>query len=96
MYYDVVQVEILDDQSVKVVFHDGKSGVVDREKLIAAGGALGRLSDPALFRQAFINRELGVLSWPGNLEIAPETLYSMATGAPLPAWMEAAVQRRVS
>lgn len=33
--------------------------------------------------------ELGVLSWGGDIDIAPESLYSRATGEPLPDWMAA-------
>jgi len=39
------------------------------------------------FKQVQINKELGVLCWPDGVDVAPETLYSEATGEPLPAWM---------
>jgi len=34
-----------------------------------------------------VDPELGVLTWEGDLDIAPETLYADATGSPLPDWM---------
>ena len=39
------------------------------------------------FKQVHINKELGALCWPDGVDVAPETLYSEATGEPLPAWM---------
>lgn len=40
------------------------------------------------FKQVYVNKELGVLCWPGDVDIAPETIYSMATGKPLPEWVD--------
>jgi len=34
-----------------------------------------------------VNEELGVLTWGDEIDIAPEVLYSEATGSPLPRWM---------
>jgi len=46
------------------------------------------LRDPDLFSNAEIHRELGVITWNNEIDIAPETAYSLATGSPLPEWME--------
>jgi len=37
------------------------------------GGVFTRLQDIALFKQAFV--ALDTVCWPGDLDIAPETLY---------------------
>jgi hypothetical protein len=34
-----------------------------------------------------VDPELGTLSWYGEVDIAPETLYAEATGRSLPDWM---------
>jgi hypothetical protein len=39
------------------------------------------------FKNFKINEELGVLTWGDEIDIAPETLYSVATNSPLPEWM---------
>ena len=44
--------------------------------------------DPNVFRKASINRDLGIATWEDEVDIAPETVYSLATGSPLPDWME--------
>ena len=43
--------------------------------------------DLEFFRSFSINKELGVLTWGDEIDIAPETLYAEATGTDLPAWM---------
>ena len=46
------------------------------------------MMDPNVFRKASINRDLGIVTWEDEVDIAPETVYSLATGLPLPDWME--------
>ena len=46
-----------------------------------------RFKDLEFFRSFSVNKELGVLTWGGEIDIAPETLYAEATGTALPAWM---------
>jgi hypothetical protein len=88
MYHDVVSLECLDDFSLKLTFDDGKSGILDCKPLIARGGVFSKLGDLSVFKRAKINHELGVVSWDDDVDIAPETAYSLATGSPLPDWME--------
>ena len=40
------------------------------------------------FNNFTINEELGIITWQDELDVSPETLYSEATGAPLPSWIE--------
>ena len=88
MYHDVVSVRCLDDFALDLTFDDGQSGILDCKPIIAKGGIFARLRDPEVFRKASINTELGVVTWDGEVDIAPETAYSLAIGAPLPEWME--------
>ena len=87
MYHDVIKVKCENDFMLKLTFDDGKSGVLDCRSLVAKGGVFSRLQDPVMFRQVSINKELGVVTWGDEIDIAPETAYSMATGSPLPSWM---------
>ena len=88
MYHDVVEMKCLDDFKLSLTFDDGKTGILDCKPLIAKGGVFAKLSDPNVFRKAGINRDLGVVTWEDEVDIAPETVYSLATGSPLPDWME--------
>ncbi|HHT9138957.1 MAG TPA: DUF2442 domain-containing protein [Candidatus Wunengus sp. YC60] len=51
-------------------------------------GGVNRFSDIDYFKQVYVNSEIGTLCWPDGVDIAPETLYSMATNKPLPNWMK--------
>ena len=88
MYYDIIELKYLEDYKLELIFETGEKGIVDLIEFPKMGGVFSRFADMNYFKQVFINKELGVLSWPDNVDIAPETIYSMATGKPLPAWME--------
>ena len=88
MYHDVVSVRCRDDFELDLTFDDGKSGIFDCKPIIAKGGVFSRLRDPEVFKRARVNRELGVVTWDDEIDIAPETVYSQATGSLLPEWME--------
>ena len=89
MYRDVVDVKCRGDFTLELTFEDGKSGVLDCKPLIAKEGVFSKLRDPEVFKTARVNRELGVVTWDDGVDSAPETAYSLATGSPLPEWMEA-------
>jgi hypothetical protein len=74
---------------LELTFDDGKSGVLDCKPIIAKGGVFARLRDPEVFKRAKVSEELGVVTWDDEVDIAPETAYSLATGSALPEWMEA-------
>jgi len=88
MYHDITDIQILDNYELRLTFDDGKSGVLDCKPFIEKGGVFSKLRDPALFKRVHIHHELGVLTWDNEIDIAPETVYSLATGSPLPDWME--------
>jgi hypothetical protein len=83
MYYEAVSVKYLHDYLLEVVFIDGTKGTVDLSDYATRGGVFSPFADLAFFKNVFINPEFGVLSWPGDLDIAPETIYAKAIGKPL-------------
>jgi hypothetical protein len=88
MYMDVISARYVSDYKIELTFENGRSGVVDFMKFIAQGGVFRRLSDFDFFKRFQVNEELGIITWNGEIDVAPETLYSEATGEPLPEWME--------
>jgi hypothetical protein len=86
MYYNVVEVRYLEGYTLEISFANGKKGIVDFADYIQRGGVFSRFANLDYFKQAYVDEEIGVLCWPEGLDIAPETLYSKATGEPLPAW----------
>ena len=87
MYYDVTEVKYAGDYRLEITFENGKSGTVDFRKYIEKGGVFSPLAEPEYFRKFSINRELGVITWGNEVDLAPETLYTEATQEPLPGWM---------
>jgi hypothetical protein len=87
MYYEIKDFKNLGDYKLEIFFDNGKKGIVDLKDYIKKGGVFSRFSDIEYFKKAYINKEFGVLCWPDEVDIAPETIYSEATGEPLPHWM---------
>jgi hypothetical protein len=88
MIHDIIDAEYKSDYLIELFFDDGKHGIVDFSKYLKRGGVFRKLKHFEYFRDFQINKELGVLTWSNDLDIAPETLYAEATGTRLPSWME--------
>jgi hypothetical protein len=88
MYIDIISARYISEYRIELAFENGKSGIVDFKKFISKGGVFGRLSDLNFFKKFQVNHELGVITWDDEIDVAPETLYSEATGEPLPQWMQ--------
>lgn len=87
MLHDVVSAVYLGGYRIELEFDDGQRGIVDFTRYLERRGVFERFRDLEFFRSFSVNKELGVLEWGGEIDIAPETLYAEATGTPLPAWM---------
>lgn len=90
MVPDLVSATYKGGYRIELVFDNGRRGVVDFSDYADRGGVFSRFRDQDFFRSFRVNEELGVLAWGDEVDIAPETLYSEATGEPLPDWMTAA------
>jgi uncharacterized protein DUF2442 len=71
----VISARALPGYRLHVRFIDGTEGEVDLSALIQAptAGVFARLRDPAQFAQAGVTE--GVVTWPGELDIAPDAMY---------------------
>ena len=68
----VTIVEALPDYRLKVIFNTGDIKLFDCTPYLDRG-VFSKLKDPGLFRQAYVAYD--TVCWPGNLDIAPETLF---------------------
>jgi hypothetical protein len=68
----VKSVEALDGFRLSILFSNGVRKVFDVTPYLSRG-VFSRLRDPALFSQAYVAYD--TVCWPGNLDIAPETLF---------------------
>ncbi|MFQ5779322.1 MAG: DUF2442 domain-containing protein [Nitrospiria bacterium] len=87
MIHDIISASYKGGYKIEIVFDDGKVGVVDFTKYLGKGGVFERFRDIDFFQDFKVNKELGVLTWNDEVDVAPETLYAEATGSPLPEWM---------
>ncbi len=70
--WQVVDVKVLDDNKLELVFIGGEKKVYDASGLIKKP-AFESLKNPGIFRQAQVVGD--TVGWPGDIQIAPETLY---------------------
>lgn len=67
-----------DDFHLELQFSTGETRIFDARPYLQRG-AFARLQDPRLFKQAHV--AFDTVCWPGNLDIAPETLYDRSVPA---------------
>ena len=68
----VTSVEVRENYHLELQFNTGETRLFAARPYLDRG-VFQRLKDPALFQQAYV--AFGTVCWPGNLDIAPETLY---------------------
>jgi len=72
MLLDVVNVEVLESYILLVTFENGEVRKFDMQKYIDLK-PYNRLKGSVQFKRAKV--EYGTVVWPGEIDIAPETLY---------------------
>ena len=68
----VTHVVARDDLHLELTFNTGEQRLFDARPYLSRG-VFTRLQDLAIFKQAFV--ALDTVCWPGDIDIAPETLY---------------------
>lgn len=71
----VIDVRVLAGYALAVRFADGTEGEVDLSRLVLGpnAGVFAALRDRTVFAQATV--EDGVVTWPGELDLAPDAMY---------------------
>jgi hypothetical protein len=79
MFFDVKEAEYIDNYRIRLTFEDGSSGIADLSEYPNKNNVFRLFFDINYFRNFRI--EYGTLIWGDEeLDIAPETLYTIATG----------------
>lgn len=79
MFFDVTEAEYIDNYRIGLTFEDGSSGIADLSEYPNENNVFRLFLDMAYFRNFRV--EYGTVIWgDGELDIAPETLYTIATG----------------
>jgi hypothetical protein len=72
--YRIVAAKVVRHGVVALTFEDGLEGEVDlTERLF--GPAFERVRTPTGFAEVYVNEESGTIAWPGEVDLAPDTLY---------------------
>lgn len=71
----VADVKAQPNYQLNVTFNDGTQGIVDMKKLIHSdkAGVFAQLKDTRKFNQVYVS--LGVVTWPGEIDLAPDNMY---------------------
>lgn len=70
---EIIDVAPLEGRTVRLTLSDGSVVVRDLSELLDGRGVFERISfDDAAFRQVYA--DYGTIAWPGDVDIAPETL----------------------
>jgi hypothetical protein len=72
----VIDAEYMKDYIINIVFSNGKTGKVDFQSFVGEG-IFKPLQDVTFFQKFFVDG--WTISWPNGADIAPETLYKLAT-----------------
>jgi hypothetical protein len=80
MHIKAIQVTYKNEYLLEITFENGEKGTADFSEYAKRGGVFSQFRDIGYFRKVTIDSEWGVLCWPGDIDIAPETVYQLATG----------------
>lgn len=71
----IARLDVLPGFRLRVRFNDGTEGTVELAAFLSSSeaGVLAPLRDEARFREARL--ETGAVTWPGNLDLAPDAMY---------------------
>ncbi len=82
MYWDVVEVKAEPDYGLFLCFSDGTRGRVQFSP-DEFTGVLAPLRDRGFFERVFVDQ--GAVAWPGEIDMAPDTMYQQVKiGRPTP------------
>ena len=81
----VLTVEYLYGYTLRIVFDDGVEGELDISKLVRFHRVFAPLKDIVFFKRVRVPKGSKTIVWPGEIDIAPDTLYEEITGI-VPEW----------
>lgn len=76
--WKAVEVKVLSGFRLHVCFHDGLEGDVDMDRFVNASdaGVFAELADPTRFAAAYVEPMFGAVTWPGEIDLAPDAMYA--------------------
>lgn len=74
MLYRITSAEARPNYRLWIRFSDGTEGEVDLSSLVGKG-VFAAWSDPEFFARVEVNADSGTVTWPGEIDLAPDALY---------------------
>ena len=72
--HEIENAKALEEYRLWVRFSDGVEGEVDLSALVGKG-VFTIWNDPEKFKKVAVNPETGTVTWPGGMDLCPDTLY---------------------
>lgn len=79
----IVEAKPLPNYRLFIRFEDGAKGEVDLSSMVE-DGVFVSWKDQSIFSRVSIDDATGTVTWPGGIDLCPDTLYSDVTGTPVP------------
>ena len=76
---DIISVKTCDDYMLELVFENGENRIFDMKPFLDKKPFV-KLRNSQLFSKA--SAQYGTVVWPGNIDIAPETLWTRSEAIP--------------
>ena len=77
MLYDIVEVKVIKNYILYLLFEDGVQGEVDISEIISFKGIFSMLKDKEYFSSVYVNKDLGTIVWNNGADLSPSFLYSI-------------------
>jgi hypothetical protein len=78
MLLDVISVKTCDDYTMELVFENREKRIFDMAPFLNKKPFIKLFNSPLFFKASV---QYGTVVWPGNIDIAPETLWSLSVQA---------------
>ncbi|MBI5746301.1 MAG: DUF2442 domain-containing protein [Nitrospirae bacterium] len=75
---DVISVKTRDDYTLELIFENGEKRIFDMKPFFDKKPFVKLLNSPLFFNASV---QYGTVVWPGNIDIAPETLWTQSVQA---------------
>lgn len=85
MLIDIIDVKPQNHYVLWLKFEDGTEGTVDIKNLLGDfTGVFSKFKDLKYFQSVKIDKEIGTIAWPENIDLCPDVLYAAVKGLPKP------------
>ena len=79
----ISSVKYIDGYCLELVFTNGEKAELDfHDRIVGRGGVFQALEDLNFFKQVTVDKEIGTIVWPNEVDFCPDVLYSAAQGLP--------------